>query len=209
MEAVFLVCFLVGLSMTAIALLFGAGHLGSAHLGHIGHDAAHGVDGGHGVGHNLLGLVNFTTLMTFVTWFGGVGYLIARYTSLGAVAAIPIAVAAGVGGGAVVTAFIRRVLVKGQTEMRAEDYEMRGTAARVSSTIFPNRAGEVIYTKAGAIRSAAARSLSNEAVPRGTEVVILKYEHGTAYIETWQRALGDVPEPPAPIAAPQDIHAAR
>ncbi len=209
MEAVFLVCFLVGLSMTLISLLFGAGHLGSVHLGHIGHDAAHGLDGGHGAGHDLLGLVNFTTVMTFVTWFGGVGYLIAHYSPLGTVVAIPIAVAAGVGGGAIVTTFVRRVLITGQTEMRAEDYEMRGTAARVSSTIYPNHAGEVIYTKAGSIQSAAARSLSNEEVPRGTEVVVLKYENGTAYVETWERALGDVPEPSAQIAAPQDVHAAR
>lgn len=207
MEAVFLVCFLVGLSMTAITLLFGVGHVGGVHPGHIGHGAAHGVHGGHGVGHDLLGVVNFTTVMTFVTWFGGVGYVLVRYASLGAAVAVPVAVAAGVGGGAVVTFFIRRVLLSGQTEMRPEAYEMRGTAARVSSTIFPNRAGEVIFTQAGAIRSVAARSLSNEAVPRGTEVVVLKYERGTAYVETWERALGDAPAPPAAIAAPPDAPA--
>src|SRR4051812_18506351 len=36
MEAVFLVCFLVGLCMTVISLLFGTAHIGGLHLGHDG-----------------------------------------------------------------------------------------------------------------------------------------------------------------------------
>jgi hypothetical protein len=217
MEAVFLVCFLVGLCMTVISLLFGTGHLGGLHLGHdagmhgggIGHggtsgQVAHHVGNGvhaHSPGHDLLAFVNFTTIMTFVTWFGGVGYLFAHYSTVGAAISVLVAVAAGVGGGAIVTTFIRRVLVQGQTEMRPEDYAMPGTAARVTSTIYPGLAGEVVYTKAGAVQSAAARSMSGEEIPRNTEVVILKYQNGTAYVETWQRALAEGEDPVAQIGA--------
>ncbi len=231
MEAVFLVCFLVGLSMTVISLLFGAGHIGGLHVGHLGHDAgvhggeiAHGGAAAHGgahldhvsqglhahsPAHDVLAFVNFTTIMTFVTWFGGVGYLVAHYSAAGAAISVLVAVAAGVGGGAIVTTFIRRVLVKGQTEMRPEDFSMPGTAARVTSTIYPGLAGEVIYTKAGRTQSAAARSLSNEQIPRDTEVVILKYQNGTAYVETWQRALAEGDDPVAQIGAGQDANPAQ
>jgi hypothetical protein len=223
MEAVFLVCFLVGLSMTVISLLFGAGHIGGLHLGHVGHDAGghggeitHGAHSGqvtnnvgnglhaHSPGHDVLAFVNFTTIMTFVTWFGGVGYLVSRYSALGAALSVLVAVAAGIGGGAIVTVFIQRVLVQGQTEMRPEDYSMPGTAARVSSTIYPGLAGEVIYSKAGRTQSAAARSLSGEEIARDTEVVILKYQNGTAYVETWQRALAEGDEPAAHLGSGQN-----
>lgn len=224
MEAVFLVCFLVGLSMTVISLLFGAGHIGGLHLGHdagghggevvhqgpVAHSAQHLDHAGqamhtHSPAHDLLAFVNFTTIMTFVTWFGGVGYLIAHYSTAGAVVSVLVAVAAGIGGGAIVTFFIRNVLEKGQTEMRAADYSMPGTAARVTSTIYPGLAGEVVYTMAGRTQSAAARSLSGEEIPRNTEVVILKYQNGTAYVETWQRALAEGDEPPAQIGAGQEV----
>jgi hypothetical protein len=170
------------------------------HLDHAG-QAMHA----HNPAHDVLAFINFTTIMTFVTWFGGVGYLIAHYSTAGAAISVLVAVAAGIGGGAIVTLFIRHVLEKGQTEMRPQDYTMPGTAARVTSTIYPGLAGEVVYTMAGRTQSAAARSVSGEEIARNTEVVILKYQHGTAYVETWQRALGEGDEPPAQIGAGQDV----
>src|SRR5947209_19153032 len=110
MESLFLVCFLVGLCMTALSLVLGMGHFGGIHLGHGGGHVggSHAIgpgDGGHaaaghgGAGtetHTLsTGFLNFTTVMTFVTWFGGVGYLIARYTALGGAAALVVAVVSG------------------------------------------------------------------------------------------------------------------
>src|SRR6476620_2311318 len=125
MESLFLVCFLVGLCMTALSLVLGMGHFGGIHLGHGG--GGHAIvpgDGGHmaaghgGAGaetHTLsTGFLNLTTVMTFVTWFGGVGYLVARYTARGGAAALVVAVVSGVGGGSVVALFISRVLEQGQ-----------------------------------------------------------------------------------------------
>jgi membrane protein implicated in regulation of membrane protease activity len=196
MEAVFLVCFLVGLSMTVISLVLGMGHLGGMHIGHGGHEIGHGDLHAHGSTTDTPsiagGFLNLTTVMTFVTWFGGVGYLLARYTVVGGVASLIIASVSGIGGATIVALFITRVLEKGQTpQLREGDYEMSGTVARVSSTIYAGYAGEVIYTMAGTTQSAAARSVTDEEIPRGTEVVILKYERGTAFVDTWQHALGE------------------
>lgn len=202
MESLFLVCFLVGLCMTALSLVLGMGHFGGIHLGHdVGGHAIGPGDGGHGsAGHGgagteaqtlTTGFLNFTTVMTFVTWFGGVGYLIARYTALGGAVALVVAVVSGIGGGSIVALFISRVLEQGQTQLSDADYRMPGTAARVTSTIYPGYAGEITYTLAGSTHAGAARSVSDEGIPRGTEVVVIKYEHGTAYVDTWQHALGE------------------
>ncbi|HEY8291409.1 MAG TPA: hypothetical protein VIG44_02930 [Thermomicrobiales bacterium] len=197
MESLFLVCFLVGLCMTVLSLLLGMGHLGGVHFGHGG--AAHAV-GHDGTAHGgtatdmptvSSGFLNFTTVMTFVTWFGGVGYLIAHYTVLGGAASLVVATASGIGGGSVVALFITRVLERGQTEIFEADYRMPGTAAHVTSTIYPGYAGEITYALAGSTQTSAARSVAGEEIPRGTEVVVLKYERGVAFVDTWQHALDE------------------
>ncbi|MCA1667714.1 MAG: hypothetical protein LC793_10060 [Thermomicrobia bacterium] len=197
MESLFLVCFLVGLCMTVLSLLLGMGHLGGLHLGHGGTGHAVGHDGAaHGGAATDLptvssGYLNFTTIMTFVTWFGGVGYLISHYTVLGGAVSLIVATASGLGGGSVVALFITRVLERGQTEVFAADYHMPGTAAHVTSTIYPGYAGEITYALAGSTQTSAARSVGGEEIARGTEVVVLKYERGVAFVDTWQHALGE------------------
>jgi len=197
MESLFLVCFLVGLCMTVLSLLLGMGHLGGLHIGHgdVAHAIGHG-DASHGGAATDMptvssGFLNFTTVMTFVTWFGGVGYLIAHYTSLGGAVSLIVATASGIGGGSVVALFITRVLERGQTEVFEADYRMPGTAAHVTSTIYPGYAGEITYALAGSTQTSAARSVSGEEIARGTEVVVLKYERGVAFVDTWQHALGE------------------
>jgi hypothetical protein len=206
MESLFLVCFLVGLCVTALSLILGMGHVGGIHLGHIG-DHGFGHDGsGHGASTDTpsvtSGFLNLTTVMTFVTWFGGVGYLIAHYTALGGLASIVVATASGIGGGSIVAIFITKVLEQGQTPYTTDaDYRMPGTVARVTSSIYPGYAGEITYTQAGATQASAARSVTDEEIPRGTEVVILNYEHGTAFVDTWQHALGEGTETRGAVAS--------
>jgi hypothetical protein len=207
MESLFLVCFLVGLSVTVLSLLLGMGHFGGLHLGHVGGDHALGHDGlGHGATTDaptlFSGFLNLTTVMTFVTWFGGVGYLISHYTALGGLASIVVATASGIGGGSIVAIFITKVLEQGQTPYTTDaDYRMPGTVARVTSSIYPGYAGEITYTQAGATQASAARSVTDEEIPRGTEVVILNYEHGTAFVDTWQHALGEGTETRGAVAS--------
>lgn len=205
MESLFLVCFLVGLSMTVLSLVLGIGHFGGVHLGHVVHGGHLGGGGGHAAGQDatghgvttahtggaISGYLNLTTIMTFVTWFGGVGYLVSHYALLGGAVSLIVAVVSGIGGGSIVAVFITRVLEKGQTQLIEADYRMPGTVGRVTSTIFPGYAGEIVYAQAGTIHSAAARSVTGEQIPRDTEVVILKYEQGTAFVDTMQHALGD------------------
>lgn len=182
------------------------------HGGHAGHlpgidgpDGAHGQVGGHGqAGHangghadsgvratNTISPWNLTALTAFVAWFGGAGYLALTGWDLAAWASLLVAAVAGLAGWAAVYLFFNRVLLKGESRMDPADYRLEGTVARVSGPISAGRIGEIQYTKAGLRRSEGARSVDGSAIARDTEVVIVRYERGLAYVEPWQSFVGE------------------
>ena len=67
--------------------------------------------------------------------------------------------------------------------MKAEDYELQGTVARVSVSIPENGVGEIVFSLAGVRRSEAARSLDGRRVESGEEVLITHLDRGTAMIQ--------------------------
>ena len=132
---------------------------------------------------------NVGTLLAFATWFGGVGWLLAR-AGWELPAVLAGALVSGVAGGTVVFLTLARVLYAGQTPlMRPEDYRLEGTLGRVSLPMDGGRIGEIVYTKHGTTRSEGARSADGAPLPRGTEVVVLRYERGVAYVEALDKLL--------------------
>src|SRR5258708_959955 len=87
----YLVCFVVGFLLSAVAFLSGSIHL-----------HAHGVHGhgGHGHGGARAPVFNYGTIAAFLAWFGGTGYLLTRYSSLWSLIGLGIAVGSGFGGAA-------------------------------------------------------------------------------------------------------------
>ena len=84
----YLVCFGIGLVLSLLTFFGGFGHLhfghmhgGHLHLGHshAGHAHAPGVAGGHDAS---ISPFNGFTLMAFLCWFGGTGYLMHRFTGV-------------------------------------------------------------------------------------------------------------------------------
>ncbi len=183
--------FVIGLALSVLSFLFGAaGHW----FGHgLGGDGGHG---GHGHGHGADGdgvpVLNFATATAFMTWFGGVGFLLTAYGRVVAVATIGIAVVCGTGGAAAVLLFMKKVLVRDQIPLSAADYYMPGTLARVTVTIPRNGSGEIVYTQGGSRKTAAARGADGQEIGKGTEVVVLRYERGTAHVRPWDQ-LADGP----------------
>jgi hypothetical protein len=59
---------------------------------------------------------------------------------------------------------------------------MEGVVGHVSDAIRPGGTGEILFSQADARRSAAARSETGDAIARGTEVVVLRYVRGIAYV---------------------------
>ena len=184
MATFFLATFVIGFALSVISLVLGVGGHSFGHDLHIGH----GHDASHG---NAAPLVNFGTITAFMTWFGGVGYLLLTYSTLVGTAAVVIAAASGVGGAAIVVAFMRKVLLRDQIPMRAMDYHVPGTLGRVTVTIPAGGTGEIVYTQAGARKTAAARDDSGAGIDRGAEVVVLRYERGVAHVRAWDELAED------------------
>jgi membrane protein implicated in regulation of membrane protease activity len=185
MDSFYLICFTVGLVLSLLSLIGGFGHFhfGRIHVGHTTHgQAAHG--GGHR-GHGLSS-VNGFTITAFLCWFGGVGYLLHRYSGFVAPVILLLSVVSGVAGAAILWVLLFKLLLPRERVLSGEDTEMAGVLAQVSDAIRDsNGTGEIIYSQTGARRAAAARSEDGRAIERGTEVVVIRYERGIAYVRRW------------------------
>jgi hypothetical protein len=181
------------LLFTLVSFLGGVGHLGGSgnSLGHfhVGHaDSGHLGGGGHHAGSTELGegisFLNLSSVTVFITWFGGVGFCLRSYGTLGLWIVIILSIGGGMLGAYIVYLFLAKFLLKGQSKpLRESDTYMPGTAARVSSGIDAGETGEIIYVHLGTRRSCGAKSIDGSHLSRGTKVVILKYEKGIAYVK--------------------------
>jgi hypothetical protein len=189
----YLVCFLLGVSLSAVSWLL-------SRVGFHPHIHAHGAHGhmaaqGHGAptgghppqGHAVVAPspVNFSTLMTFLAWFGGAGYLLTRYSDVWPIAALLAAIGVGWAGAAVVFWVMARVLWSPDENLDPDDYEVVGLIGRVSSPIRARGTGEILFQQAGARRVTGACSEDGTSIEKGVEVVITRYEKGLAYVRTW------------------------
>jgi membrane protein implicated in regulation of membrane protease activity len=203
---IYLLCFLVGFSLSLLSFLAGAVHIHLPfnmhfpfHPGHVGgHGGGHGV--GHGPGHGVAGHAsgsaarpnsahlpwfNATTAMAFLAWFGGVGYILTNYSHLVALVSLSIASLSGLFAAFLVFRFTARLMRSSNGEMNDWDYRLEGAIGTISMPIRASGTGELIFEQDGARRSIGARCESGAAIPKGTEVVIERYEHGIAYVKPW------------------------
>ena len=206
---VFLLCFAVGSLWALVTLLLGGLHLGHSGSAHVGHGPlAHGHLGhghaGHagpakfaksaGSGSSWLGsMANPSCAAVFLAWFGGIGYLLTRHSGLAFWMDLLLAAALGLAGAWLLAAFLR-FLQSREQPLNPADYEMVGVLGQVSSAIRADGVGEVIYLRDGARRPLAARSEDAQAISRGEEVIVTRYEKGIAYVRTWEAMTGTRPE---------------
>src|SRR5229473_1041826 len=209
METIFLACFVFGALFTLASVALGfAGH-GAAHFGHspvhfghgeagpahVGHGGSahvgHGVDHGHSVhaevphsDQTTFPWMNASSVIGALTWFGAAGYLLLRLGDFALPAVLLGALLAAGVGWYLVARFLGLVLA-GEREMDPEDYRLEGTVGQVTVSIPPGGTGEVVFAKAGARRSEAARAMGGEPIPRGSEVVITTYADGFATVQPW------------------------
>jgi membrane protein implicated in regulation of membrane protease activity len=177
-ESFYLLCFLVGFFFSLLSFLAGFGfvHLPGLHV-HAGH---------HGSGGSQNSPLNFGTVSAFLAWFGGTGYLLTRYSNILALLAFGIAFLSGLGGAAAIFWFLVKVLLADEKELDPADYDMIGTLGHVSSTVHQGGTGEMIFSQAGARRAAAIRGENGEAIPKGVEVMVTRFEKGIAYVRRWE-----------------------
>jgi membrane protein implicated in regulation of membrane protease activity len=181
----YLICFFLGFVLSLLSLL-GSLHLDLPHFDfHFGGD--------HVQGHHLGGpdasnapRINFGTIAAFLAWFGGTGYVLARFSSFWSLLALGIACVSGLVGAAIVFYFLAKILIRKDEELNPADYDMIGVLGTVTSNIRPAGTGEMIFSQAGTRRSASARSEDGVTIEKGTEVVVTRYERGIAYVRAWE-----------------------
>lgn len=180
-ETFYFFCFCIGFLCSLVSFLAGSAHL-HLHLpkglhGHAGHGP-----GGKG---SSASPINFGTIAAFLAWFGGTGYLLSRYSSIWALLALGLAFVSGLGGAAAVFWFLFKVLLAHERDLDPADYEMVGVLGRLSSVVRENGTGEMIFSQDGVRRAASARSEDGQAIAKGVEVVVTRYERGIAYVRPW------------------------
>ena len=186
----YLLCFLVGFSLSVVSFLAGAVHL---HLPFKWHLPVHGGHHGGGAGAVRGGHIswfNASSILAFLAWFGGTGYILTKHSSLVAMACLSIAAAAGLLAGWLVFRFMARLVKNSDAQMNEWDYRQEGTVGTVSIAIGPGGTGEIIFEQQGVRRSAGARSENGSAIEKGAEVVVSRYEKGIAYVRRWDEFTG-------------------
>jgi membrane protein implicated in regulation of membrane protease activity len=200
MISFFVGCFAFGLLFTVTTFLLGAFGTTHVHIG--GHGflssltGSHASSDVHGHSANHVSPFSLSTLSAFLTWFGGAGYLLSRYSPLTALSITLTALLCGAVGGGLFFTVVARYIVPRLTVMNPDDFRVQGALARVTTTIQPGGIGEIVYTLGGTRHSDGARSESGQAIERGTQVVILRIEKGIAYVVPWQ-AFADTHQLPA------------
>ena len=197
-ETFYLICFALGLSLTVLSV---AGVFSHLHFGHarghfhlnLGNAAGHAAhDHAAHTGQSGISPVNGFTLAAFLCWFGGCGFLLERYANFLTPIVLGMATITGVTGAGILFWFLARVLLPHERELTAEDTAVAGVLGRVSGAIRESGVGEIQFSQNGVRRFAIARSEAGVAIPRGVEVVVMRYEQGIAWVRRWDEVASDV-----------------
>jgi membrane protein implicated in regulation of membrane protease activity len=182
----YLFCFLVGFLLSVLSFLAGAVHLHlplkwhlPGHIGQAGHSGAR-----HGAGH--ISWLNASSILAFLAWFGGTGYLLTKYSHVVTFLVVGVSTLSGLAAGWMVFRFFLRLVGPPDEPLQTEDRRVVGAVGTVSITIRENGTGEVIFPLGGGRRCSGARSDNGRAIEKGAEVVIERYEKGIAYVKRWE-----------------------
>jgi membrane protein implicated in regulation of membrane protease activity len=181
----YLICFLVGFSLSALSLLAGSVHLHFHHGVHVHTGPAHG--GGVNVP-----WFNFGTIAAFLAWFGGTGYLLEHYYHVWFVIALAVALLSGTGAGTIVFLFLAKFLMGSEAPLDQADYDMVGVLGKLSIPIRAGGTGELVYSQEGTRRVTGARSDDGTPLSKGSEVMVTRYEKGIAYVRRWDDPAGEL-----------------
>src|ERR1700752_5157296 len=202
----YLICFAIGFCFSFFSFVFGGSRFGRLHLPHFhGHSvpAAHvPVAAGHApVAHGTVvgqaapqaqagrgtsvSPFNPPVLAAFLAWFGGTGYLLTRFSAVWVGMGLVLSGLSGLVGGGIIFLFLSKVLMSDEECLAPADFEMVGVLGKLSVPIREGGTGELIYSQAGTRRVCGARSEEGVVIPKGTEVVVTRYEKGIAYVRLW------------------------
>jgi membrane protein implicated in regulation of membrane protease activity len=168
MTGLFVASLLIGLLLAVGVMLFGVERARSRAV----------AGGSHSV------YASIPVVAGFAVVFGIVGYLVARVVS--GTAAVLIAAGSGVAAALIVRWLVAKsASMEPEHDIDDERYVLQGHIARVVAAIDAGREGEISFDVSKTTRSLRARSVDDQPVAAGTEVVIERIEGNVAYVEPW------------------------
>lgn len=174
----YIISFWVGLILTLITSFVGG--LGNHHYHfHLGN---HSTDfhGGHSP-------FNLSTILAFLTGFGGMGYILLNNSFISGILIILIAVITGFIISALLFIFLSKVLLRDESVMKDMDYQLVGTLGTISIPVQLESIGEMKFILHGTTRSIGVKEQDGYMIPKGTKVVILKVEKGIAVVSMFEK----------------------
>ena len=202
----------------------GAGHAAhAADGGHAAHGAHAHADSSHADGSSaqtvaapsawatisdtLLGALNLYGLLMFLLIFGLVGYVAHAVLGWGVLFVMLVPLLIGVVCAIGLTTLLHILFATSKdTVLTASDARLEGRLGTVTMAIRAGGVGEIIFTrKAGGRQSVGARSASGEAIPAGSEIVILDYQDGIASVQSWDDFIATVRAGDLPKLAPIEV----
>ena len=192
----YLACFALGFVFSLLSCLLGGFHSHLPHFlggGHV-HAGPHVHLSHGGPGKAEAPLLNPVSLAAFLAWFGGVGYLLTRFSTVWFGVGLGIALLSGITGAGIIYLFLSKVLMSAEENLDPSDYSMVGVLGHLSMPIREGGTGEIIYSQAGTRQTCGARTEDGSAVAKGSEVVVTRYEKGIAYVRLWTEMAGDEPK---------------
>lgn len=139
----------------------------------------------------FLAALNLISVLTFLFFFGLVGYVLHNALGLTSSRSLLISALAGVVMAGVVGVALRRLYANRTGELTAENSRLEGCIGRVSVAIRPGGVGEVIVAPPGASsQSIPARGADGEGIPVDVEVFVLRVQAGIADVERMDDVVG-------------------
>jgi membrane-bound ClpP family serine protease len=124
-----------------------------------------------------------TIIATFLTVFGGVGYMLLRNTGLTPVPVASLSLLAAIGVSSIVLFMVVIPLQAAQKGTAKSSKEMIGLEAKVIISIEALRMGEIVYEQGGTRHSAPAKAIEDATIPQGAQVRIVDEMAGTFVVE--------------------------
>ena len=183
-NSIYLTCFGIGLILSLIVFATGVGHfhIGHMHFSHGHLSAKAGPMGGHGIS-PFNGFVADGRVPVLV--LAARAILLHRYSGFVMPLILGLAFLSGLAGAAIIFLFLTRVLMPMEKTLEPSDTEMTGVIGRLSGGIPLTGVGEIIFSQNGSRRAVAVRSDDGTPIERGTEVVVMRYQRGIAYVRRW------------------------
>ncbi|MED1914006.1 NfeD family protein [Brevibacillus sp. DP1.3A] len=163
LETVYMVCLVLGLIYTVISLLFG--DTLSDWLGHLHLPFAQPI-----------------LLVSGMTAFGGAGYLLSRYTSLGALVVLMLAAVIGIALALVSYFLWVKPMSHAENSTSYSMSQLGGKLGEVGTTIPAEGLGEVLLPMISGTTYHMAASLEGGIIPQGTRVVVVEVRDHVLYV---------------------------